>query len=148
MPRSYDARRDNHRISELQKITERHDKLETTLTGLFDEIINKVFPEKIDGSPDFDKFEWSRAQDLEQMLRQFRDGGNRPQNVRPAVAPATPATPPAAPAGRPAVAPATPAAPRATPAATPAVAPATPAALPDDAPRESILQRFGRLLQS
>lgn len=66
--------------------TERHEQLETDIVGLFKDALDSTFPDKDDDTPDWDKFDWNRAEQLRSTLKQFLNP--QPAAARPAAAPA------------------------------------------------------------
>lgn len=57
-----------------QERIERHEKLETNVTGLLTDILDSTFPETVSGDPDWDKFNWTKAEQLQQLLTDFQAG--------------------------------------------------------------------------
>jgi len=83
MARDLNARRDAARQQKEKERTERHEKLETDVTGLFEDILDSTFPQKDDDTPDWDKFNWTRAEALKQLLDDFQNNRTRTEPATP-----------------------------------------------------------------
>ncbi len=127
--------------------TKKYEELEAELTGNFAALLDQVFPEKADGSPDYLRYQWDNAQSVNNVLKQVLNQPRRPfgqpdsTDTAPANAPGSSRrirrpgnpgqqqTPPAAPVPptttQPQPRPAAPVPPTTRPAATPPPAPTT-----------------------
>lgn len=127
MARDFNARAAAAQAKKENDRNERYEALETDVIGLTDDILAITFPEKDNGDADWDKFNWNRAEQLKQLLKQFHEG-----NAQPTAPTSQPADQSATrqPRGQRQTTPAPAATPDPTPVATPPASTPSPAAPP------------------
>jgi hypothetical protein len=81
MARDWNAVASAARQQKEQERTERYRKLLQDVIGSTEEIMDSTFPLKDDDTPDWDKFDWTKAEAFKQLLAAFQQGNiqtNRP----------------------------------------------------------------------
>jgi hypothetical protein len=78
MPRDLNARSAAAKARKDSERKERYEKLEEDIVDLVTDILDNTFPEKDDGSIDWDKSDWDMAEALKEFLTSIHDGEIQP----------------------------------------------------------------------